>query len=196
VSNTDDALVASLSAVVAALLEGRHGDANTLVATLRHASDGRLSRPVLPTTTIARVFVRDNFTCRYCGVRTVPPVVLRVLSVLYTDELPYDPHWKTAHPMYWKISSSVDHLEAGSSGGDWTDSDNLVTACYQCNQTKSNVSIEHLGWTADQSGVAGWDGLTGFYPALWELAGRPRPAVHRPWLRAFAAVSGETGAAP
>jgi 5-methylcytosine-specific restriction endonuclease McrA len=157
-------------------------------AAVRYTPYEKLRRPTLPKATIAGVFARDRFTCRYCGVRTIPPVILRVLSALYPDELPYDPHWKAAHPAYWKIASSVDHIEAGSSGGDWTDPASLVTACYQCNQTKSNVTIEHSGWTANRPGVIGWDGLTGSYPGLWELAGRPHPDVHRPWLRAFGAV--------
>lgn len=189
VAESDDRLVGALVSVVGALLEGRRIDADEQVRAIRYVRLQELKRPTLPPATAARVFARDTFTCRYCGVRTIPSVVLRVLSSLYPAEFPYDPHWKTAHPAYWKITSSVDHIEAGSSGGDWIDPANLVTACWQCNQTKSNVSLEHLGWSAGNPGAEGWDGLTGLYPRLWEIAGRPNPVVHRPWLRAFSGFS-------
>lgn len=189
-AESDDILVSALASLVATLLDGRRSEADEQAAALHVVRQQEHPRPNLSKATVARVFARDRFTCRYCGVRTIPTVVLRVLSLLYPAELPYDPHWKAAHPCYWKITSSIDHIEAGSSGGDWSDPTNLTTACYQCSQTKSNVSIEHLGWDVDRRDSAhAWNGLTGLYPALWEIAGRPSPGVYRPWMRAFADAS-------
>jgi hypothetical protein len=37
--------------------------------------------------------------------------------------------------------------------------------------------------TTDQ----GWDGLTCYYRALWERAGRPKPRFHEAWLAALEA---------
>jgi len=48
------------------------------------------------------VFRRDQYTRRYvhCQRRTVDDDVLRLLSKLLPKVLPYDPHWKNAHPPY------------------------------------------------------------------------------------------------
>lgn len=58
--------------------------------------------------------------------------MLRVLSALYPTEFPFHLNWKTSvtHPAYWTISASIEHVVAGTSGGDWLDESNLVTACW------------------------------------------------------------------
>jgi len=76
-------------------------------------------------------------------------------------------------------------VTAGTLGGDWREPKNLVTACWTCNQRKANLSLEQLGWRLRPVPALGWDGLTGAYPKLWELAGRPDPTYHRRWLTAL-----------
>lgn len=144
-------------------------------------------RPSVSIAKTAAVFARDQFACCYCRRRTIPSVVLRCFSTIWPDEFPYHPHGKTdaAHVAYWTIMSSLEHVQAGSRGGDWTSEDNLACACWECNATKGN-SAPTGRYGALAVPRTDWDGLTGIYPELWELAGRPQPAVHQPWLRAWA----------
>ena len=50
------------------------------------------------------VFKRDRYTCRYmhCGRRTIDDGVLRLLSSVLPEDLPYHPNWKlgSVHPIY------------------------------------------------------------------------------------------------
>jgi 5-methylcytosine-specific restriction endonuclease McrA len=139
-------------------------------------------------TTIA-VFRRDSWTCRYCGARTIPIPVLRVLSALYPDEFPHHPNWKAGqyHPAYLLVTTSLDHVHPGGRAGSWTDSENLVAACWPCNTGKADLTLRELGWDLlDAETVhSQWDGLTDSYPSLWQLAGAPEERYHRTWLRAL-----------
>jgi hypothetical protein len=38
------------------------------------------------------VYRRDCWTCRYCGICTIAPPVLRLLSELYPEEIPHHPN--------------------------------------------------------------------------------------------------------
>jgi 5-methylcytosine-specific restriction endonuclease McrA len=146
-------------------------------------------RTDVPLATRVAVFVRDCWTCRYCGATTIAPPVLRVLSRLYPRAVPVPPNWKAGqvHPAYMLASTSLDHLVAGARDGSWTDPDNLMTACSPCNTAKSDLTLEELGWTVlDEAAIrSDWDGLTGHYRALWERAGQPDAGYHRDWLRAL-----------
>lgn len=66
------------------------------------------------------IFERDRWLCRYCGRRCKPP-----------GSAPTN-----AHPML----ATVDHVIPKARGG-ITHRDNLVTACYQCNQAKRDREI-------------------------------------------------------
>lgn len=134
----------------------------------------------------ARVFARDHFTCCYCGQKTIPSVVLQCFSELWPVEFPNHPHGKTSetHPAYWTVMSSLEHLEAGTRGGGWTDEANLACACWPCNQAKGN-SASTDRFSARAPADTSWDGMIGLYPSLWVSAGRPKPTSHAPWLRAW-----------
>ncbi len=69
--------------------------------------------------TIATAYLRDSFTCRYCGRRTVPTQILRLISVAFPVDFPFHPNWRRdiAPHAYWDISTSVDHVHAVSTGG-------------------------------------------------------------------------------
>jgi hypothetical protein len=87
------------------------------------------------------------------------------------------------------ISTSIDHIHAVSTGGDWKDTANLATACARCQYQKSNLPLEVLGWPIRASDVdADWDGLTDLYDTLWQSLGRPNENEHAVWTRAFAAA--------
>lgn len=187
-------LVEQIASIVAALIDGDKQRADRQMEQIAFHPAQLVIRPSLSPGMKAKVWMRDNFTCRYCESRTIPPIVLQVLSSMYTNAFPYHPNWKTirTHPAYWKVSASVDHVKAGSIGGDWRSETNLVTACWSCNQMKSNVDAAHGVWNLLDVAAAGWDGLTGSYPILWRIAGEPEPAKHRPWLRVFAANGPES----
>ncbi|MDP8908131.1 MAG: HNH endonuclease [Chloroflexota bacterium] len=141
------------------------------------------------------VFRRDRWTCRYCGGRTIAPPVLRALSSLYPDEFPYHPNWKAGqvHPGYLLLSTTLDHVNPGSRGGSWGELHNLVAACWPCNSGKGDFRLDEIGWQllAEPALADDWDGLTGIYPAVWEVAGRPDAQYHGRWLRALRAAAAQ-----
>jgi 5-methylcytosine-specific restriction endonuclease McrA len=154
----------------------------------------RKRRPFTPETTVA-VWRRDQFSCRYCGQSVIPPPVLRATSLVWPDAIPYHPNWRTdvTHPLYLLRSATVDHVEPHAHGGSHDDLGNLATACWPCNTRKGDLP----GWALVDAPVSDWDGLVGFYPALW-AAGEPVAtptdiAYHRPWLRAFATSNLQDG---
>lgn len=181
-----EAILAALSETATALVRDDREEADKQIAAIAFRRRAVEKRPSVSPSETARVFRRDHFTCCYCGQRTIPSVVMRCFSTLWPKQFPYHPHGKTseAHFAYWTIMSSLEHLEAGTRGGDWTADVNLACACWTCNQTKGNAAR-----TGNFAGYAepdrNWDGLTGLYPELWMLAGRPDPAAHGKWLRAW-----------
>jgi hypothetical protein len=76
-----------------------------------------------PRRIIAMVYVRDSFTCRYCGRWTVPTQILRLISVAFPVEFPFHRNWQRdiAPRAYWDISTSLDHVHAVATGGDYRD---------------------------------------------------------------------------
>jgi hypothetical protein len=151
-------------------------------------------RTEIPKTTIAQVFVRDHFICRYCGGKTIPPPVLRVLSSAFPDLFPYHKNWRadSTHPAYLSRSSCCDHIHPGARPGSWnqfknpwTDLDNVVTACWSCNASKADLTLDQLGWALAPVSRCGWDGLTFRYEELWNATGRPNARYHRSWISAF-----------
>lgn len=146
-------------------------------------------RRSVPLAATVGIFVRDCWTCRYCGARTIAPPVLRVLSSLYPDRFPYHANWKAGrvHPAYLLLSTSLDHVHPGGRGGSWGDETNLVTACWPCNSGKGDFTLEEIGWELlDPAAVRSeWRGLTGEHADLWAAAGEPDAAYHRRWLRAL-----------
>lgn len=158
------------------------------LAAVAHAATDVPRRVGVSLSVTAGVYARDSWTCRYCGVRTVAPPVLRVLSSLYPEQFPYHPNWKAGqvHPAYLLVSTSLDHLVPGARGGSWIETDNLVTSCWPCNTGKADLTIDEIGWTLlDETDVhSEWDGLTGVHRELWDMAGQPDAAYHQRWLRA------------
>jgi hypothetical protein len=138
---------------------------------------------------IARIYVRDRFTCVYCDRWTIPTQLLRLVSHAFPTEFPFHKNWKMdiAPRAYWDISTSVDHVRAVSMGGDYQDPTNLVTACARCQYQKSNLPMETLGWSI-RGQLPGWSGLVDEYARLWERLGRPDAREHTKWTRAFDAA--------
>ena len=82
-------------------------------------------------------------------------------------------------------SAVVDHVVPGSLGGAWLEESNLVTACWPCNARKGDLTLEQLGWQLRAVDESSWDGLSGFYRDLWEIAGKPTKEAHPKWLQAL-----------
>jgi len=156
-----------LSQIASALAGDDRPRADSLMETIAFRPGQITRRQQVPVATTAAVFARDQFTCCYCGRRTIPAV---------GDQ---------THPAHWAITSTLEHLEAGSRSGSWTDEANLACACWECNETKGRAAATGAFSRRAEPDRA-WDGLTGAYPTLWRLAGSPQPRTHRPWLRAWA----------
>jgi HNH endonuclease len=130
----------------------------------------------------------DGWLCRYCGKRTVFEPIFHILGPIFPAQLPYHRNWKSGliHEGVKAHFASPDHVVPGARGGSWADPDNLVTTCAECNYGKSDRLLQELGWTLrPRPETTGWDGLIGFYPALWEVAGRPSSRFHKSWLNAL-----------
>lgn len=185
-SRDPNATLHALATAAAALAAEDRSAADAAIGEIAFVAPPSGRRKQVSDAVRARVFARDRFSCCYCGRRTIPSVVLQCFSALWPDDFPYHPHAKTSesHPAYWTVMSSLEHLEAGTRGGDWTDESNLACACWPCNQAKGN-SARSERFTARAPSDAAWDGLTGIYPELWVRAGRPKPKSHGPWLRTW-----------
>lgn len=93
-------------------------------------------------------------------------------------------------PCLLDISTSIDHIHAVATGGDVNHPCNLATACYRCQQQKSSMSIESLGWKLQPPSEPGiWSGSISAYPELWQALGRPDLNYHCSWIKAFSAVA-------
>lgn len=119
-----------------------------LLAAVAQSRAERLRRPAVSTRAAVAVFRRDSWTCRYCGIRTIAPPVLRFLSEIYPKEFPYHPNWKSGeiHDSWLVLSTSLDHVVPGARGGNWMKLDNLVAACWACNSAKADLLLDEVGW--------------------------------------------------
>lgn len=146
-------------------------------------------RVKLTSARMASVFVRDLFVCRYCERRTVLTQVMQLIGTLYPEDglFPYDPFWKRdrVHPAAPLRSACVDHIIPEGRGGT-SDEDNLVTACWLCNGHKADYLLDEVGMQVTPPNQRGWDGLTGQYSELLEVA-RPQLtprqcSTHQGWI--------------
>ena len=120
---------------------------------------------------IRAIYVRDHYICRYshCQRATVSVEVLRQLSTAFPSVFPYHSHWRRAdtHFIYYTHSVSLEHLIPLASGDPASErDDNLLTACYACNDLKNYLPIERLGWHVTEPSTIDWVGLTEYLPAL------------------------------
>jgi hypothetical protein len=135
------------------------------------------------------VFVRDGFVDRYSGARLVFPGALRVLSILFPDEFPFQKNWKTdeCHFAFYELFPTIDHVVPVSRGG--TDCDeNLATTSMVRNAAKANFTIEELGWSLlSQDNLSRWDGLTGWFAR--QIEGPDDRARKSGYVRKWAAAA-------
>lgn len=128
-------------------------------------------RGSIPAAAIRDVFVRDGYVCQYCSRRAIELDALKALSTLFPVSLPTHPNWKKSecHPIYWTHVASLEHLVPVTHGGT-DDGDNLICACYECNDARSNALLADLGWEPRVRPHDGWDGLLALTRSLAEIA--------------------------
>lgn len=108
------------------------------------------------------VFIRDGFIDRYTGEKLVIPGMLKVFSIYYPEDFPYQSNWKMSetHIAYWDLYPTIDHIEPIAYGGK-DSKENMVTTSMQNNSIKSNWPLEKIGWTIHSVGnINEWDGLS------------------------------------
>lgn len=142
------------------------------------------ARRAIPFRLQLRVFRRDRFQCRYCGIRTVFVPALRLISIAFPSEFPFDPQWREqkTHRAYWRFAASASHLLSPDRGGK-NEMANLVTACYRCNAAKGGAALGDIGWILLSPSGEPWDGLVAAFRRLAPIAVVKAPSL-RVWVRA------------
>ena len=115
-------------------------------------------------------FKRDGFIDRYTGDRLLHPGILKIISTFYSEEFPYQAHWKMSetHIAYWECNPTIDHIIPIARGGQDNPS-NWTTTSMLHNSIKSNWTLEQLNWELHSPGdLAEWDGLTSKYISIVE----------------------------
>jgi hypothetical protein len=120
---------------------------------------------------IRAIFTRDHYTCRYshCQRQTICVEVLRLLSSAFPEIMPYHRNWSplARHILYWTYSTSLEHLIPFAAGDiSVTETHNLLTACYECNDVKNYLPAECLGWQVSEPADTNWKGLSEYVPLL------------------------------
>jgi len=121
-----------------------------------------------------KVYQRDGFLCRYCGLPVIPREVLRattlvVGSTAFGTGKPNEENHGGAL-LSW---AQVDHVVPWNLGGS-TALSNLVTSCWACNYGKYNYALEQIGVADPRERLPSepteswrrWDGLTSLLPDL------------------------------
>ncbi len=110
------------------------------------------------------IHIRDNYSCRYCGIRVLDMRVLKKLEKMLGRE-----HFKATgktnmdrHGTVFAFKATIDHVDPISNGGKTT-IHNGVTACWNCNLGKYNALLSQMGMDdpRDRPFVIKelWDGL-------------------------------------
>jgi 5-methylcytosine-specific restriction endonuclease McrA len=184
-----------IAQIVAQLVSDHRKGADRSMADIAYARRMVKRRPSIPRPLMIRVYRRDHWTCRYCGEPTIFYPVMPLLGFIFPEHFPFHTNWKAGqtHPAVAACSAVVDHVVPGSLGGEWLEESSLVTACWPCNARKGDLTLEQLGMELMAVKESSWDGLSGFYPQLWEIAGRPAAEAHPQWLRALNDASRHSG---
>lgn len=122
-----------------------------------------------------RVFQRDSYTCRYCGLRQVSMEVLRAFErVVGTTVFRTVGTNAQQHGVVHAFKIVADHVVPHCRGGR-TDMDNLVSACAGCNYGKASYTVGELAITDPRDRPPcgdDWDGMLALLPGLKRHASR------------------------
>ncbi len=116
----------------------------------------------MPPASIQRkIFSRDGWRCRFCGIR----VISREGRKTFLDLFPNECHWSAIeydrHSALYAMAVSLDHLVPHSRGGTNVE-DILVTTCFCCQFGRGQYTIEEVELSDPRSRppeVDDWDGL-------------------------------------
>lgn len=186
VQNSVDLVVLGELDAARDVLEHLDLDMITAVRSSRLAAAARAIRaprdlPGEPRTrrTLARekseTFARDHWTCRFCGAQTIDLQVLRRLSRLFPETLPFHPNWKftESHLIYWTLSTSLEHVVPFARGGA-DEPANFVTTCYACNDARGDLLLHEIGWALQPIVETEWQGLTENLAGLKAMSNQPK----------------------
>jgi hypothetical protein len=117
-----DHFIEPLRAAVRAVASGALGDGPLPPQAITPPPFAVPPRQTLNATARVAIWRRDSFCCRYCGVRTIPECVLRLLGLVVPDLFPWHPDWRGGHthPAIPLLSAEVDHINpAVAAVPDW-----------------------------------------------------------------------------
>ena len=119
-----------------------------------------------------KVFIRDSYRCRYCGIQIIAKEVFKEFSRIVGSEIfSVQRENSKRNGLTLGLRGVADHVAPYASGGA-TELDNLVTSCYSCNFGKAGYTLEQLGIEDPRLRIPisdGWLGLTEFLPLLRKM---------------------------
>jgi len=125
--------------------------------------------PRLVPSTEKKVYERDCFRCRYCGLRIIAKEVFAEYSrIVGSENFSIERENSKRNGLTLGLRGVADHVEPYASGGE-TSLENLVTSCYSCNFGKAGYTLEQLGIEDPRLRPPvqdDWRGLTEFLPSL------------------------------
>jgi 5-methylcytosine-specific restriction endonuclease McrA len=114
-----------------------------------------------------KLFQRDGYVCRYCGIRVLDPRVAAQMQLLFGEadmQFAQNKGLKIEHVGNLWVASD-DHIVARQVGGRSALS-NLVTACLPCNGAKGSYLLQNLGLDFPAPATDAWDGGLAWLPGL------------------------------
>jgi HNH endonuclease len=119
---------------------------------------------------LEKLFARDGYRCRYCGVRVIPDWILELFSdVVGPSVFSGRGSKEQRHGAAVTFRAVDDHVIPHALGGQ-TDLKNLVTACWPCNFGKWKYTLEQIGIYDPRKRrprrTSHWDGLVSLKPKL------------------------------
>jgi 5-methylcytosine-specific restriction endonuclease McrA len=107
------------------------------------------------------MYSRDGWRCRFCGCRVVLKPARDRMAKLLPGAIRLGPRAQDCHAAFLALSAVPDHIIPHTYGGT-NDLDNLVTACWPCNNGRGSLTLNEVGLIDPRSRpplVDGWDGL-------------------------------------
>jgi hypothetical protein len=114
-----DDYLGHLRRAVIALDSGDRSGADSAIRELASDLPVKVPRRQPSPLTVVAVLRRNHFTCRYCGGQVVPTPVLRAVSLVWPDDIPWNRNWRadSTHPIHVTRSASIDHVSPHAHGG-------------------------------------------------------------------------------
>jgi HNH endonuclease len=122
------------------------------------------------------LYARDGWRCRFCGCRVVTKPARDRMRRLLPGAIRVDVPAREYHAAFLALTAVPDHVAPHSLGGG-SEPENLVTACWPCNNGRGAYRLEEMGLADPRSRppmVDTWDGLSRLLsPALPSACRQP-----------------------